>query len=208
MNRLLIVGAGGHGKVVAEAALASSHWTEIGFLDGRYPDVAPVLNWPVVGKDTDADRFLPMYANALVAIGDNRMRLALLAALERSGFQLPVIAHPKSWASPSAKIGLGTVLIAGAIVNAGATLGRGCILNTAATVDHDCCIGDGVHVSPGAHVGGEVVVGDRTWIGIGAAIHHCVRIGADVMVGAGAAVVDDVPDGVTMLGVPARVISK
>jgi sugar O-acyltransferase (sialic acid O-acetyltransferase NeuD family) len=208
VNRLLIVGAGGHGKVVAEAATASSNWTEIGFLDGRHPDIAAVLDWPVIGKDTDADRFLQIYANALVAIGDNRRRLALLAALERAGFQLPVIAHPRSWVSPSAKIGIGTVLIAGAIVNAGAKLGRGCILNTAATVDHDCRIGDGVHVSPGAHIGGEVVVGDRTWIGIGAAIHHSVRIGADVMVGAGAAVVDDVADGVTMLGVPARVVSK
>jgi sugar O-acyltransferase (sialic acid O-acetyltransferase NeuD family) len=206
VSRLLIIGAGGHGKVVAEAALASKHWTEIAFLDERHPKLARVLDWPVIGKDTEAERFLAEYPESVVAIGDNRLRLASMAALEKAGFRLPVIAHPHSWLSPSARIGVGTVLIAGTVVNARATLGRGCIVNTGATVDHDCVIGDGVHISPGAHLGGEVMVGERTWIGIGAAVRQCVKIGAEVMVGAGAAVVDDLADGVTAVGVPAKVV--
>lgn len=204
MSRLLIVGAGGHGKVVAEAALASKNWNEIAFLDGRSPELRRVLDWSVIGKDTEAERFRADYPECVVAIGDNRLRVARLAALENAGFRLPVIVHPACWVSPSARIGAGTVLVAGAIVNAAATLGRGCIVNTGATVDHDCVLGDGVHVAPGAHVGGDATIGARTWVGMGAAVRHGVKIGTDVMVGAGAAVVEDLPDGVTVVGVPAR----
>lgn len=205
MSRLLIVGAGGHGKVAAEAAVASGPWLELAFLDGRYPQLSRVFEWPVIGRDTEAAQFLLEWPEIFVAIGDNRLRLQLMDSFETSGFRLPVIAHPMSWISPSARIGPGTVLLAGTVVNAGATLGRGCIVNTGATVDHDCSIGDGVHVSPGAHVGGDAVIGARAWIGIGATIRHSVRIGADVMVGAGGAVVEDLADGVTAVGVPARV---
>jgi sugar O-acyltransferase (sialic acid O-acetyltransferase NeuD family) len=204
VSRLLIVGAGGHGKVVAECALALGRWREVAFLDGRHPQLARVLEWPVIGSDVEPRRFLADYPEAFVAIGGNALRLERLAALEAAGFRLPVVAHPASWVSPSASIDFGSVVVAGAIVNAAAVIGRGCIVNTGATVDHDCSVGDGVHVAPGAHVGGDAVVGPRTWIGIGAAIRHGVRIGSDVMVGAGAAVIEDVPDGVTVVGVPAR----
>jgi len=164
-----------------------------------------VLEWRVIGKDAEAKRFLADYPEAFVAIGDNRLRLDLMATLERIGFRLPTIAHPMSWVSPSARVGPGSVLVAGSVVNADATLGRGCIVNTGATVDHDCSIGDGAHISPGAHVGGNAVIGARTWIGIGAVIRHGVKIGTDVVIGAGAAVVADLPDHVQAMGVPARV---
>lgn len=206
MIRLLILGAGGHGKVVAEAAVASGRWRTIAFLDGRFPALSSVLEWPVIGTDAQATQFLPRDREIFVAIGDNRLRLQLLESLRESGFAVPAIVHPNAWVSPSARVGEGTVLVAGAVVNAGASLGRGCIVNTGASVDHDCSIGDGVHVSPGAHIGGGAVVSARTWIGIGAAIRHRVKIGADVVVGAGAAVIADLPDGVKAMGVPARVV--
>jgi len=205
VSRLLVIGAGGHGKVVAEAAIASGQWQQIAFLDGRFPGLSRVLAWPVIGSDQAAVEFLGEFPAIFVAIGDNRLRSSLTEKLEESGFALPSVIHPTSWVSPSAQIGRGTILVAGAVINAGAKLGRGCIVNTGATVDHDCSIADGVHISPGAHIGGDGVIGARTWIGIGASVRHGVRIGADVVVGAGAAVVEDVADGITVVGVPAHV---
>jgi sugar O-acyltransferase (sialic acid O-acetyltransferase NeuD family) len=199
------VGAGGHGRVVADTARTLQNWSSIAFIDGAYPKLTRIAQWPVIGKDTEADRFLADYPESAVAIGDNRSRLALAMALENMGFLLPVIVHPKSWLSTAARVGVGTILVAGAVVNIGASLGRACIVNTGATVDHDCSIGDGVHVSPGAHIGGEVRVGDRTWIGIGASVRHGVKLGSDVVVGAGAAVVEDVGDRTTVMGVPAKI---
>lgn len=205
MSCLLVVGAGGHGKVVAEAAIASGIWREVAFLDSRFPELRSVLDWLVVGDDRDVASHLAQYPEIFVAIGDNRTRVERLRAYLASGFRVPVIVHPRAWVSPTASIGMGAVVVGGAIVNACASLGRGCIVNTGATVDHDCQLADGVHVSPGAHVGGGSTIGERSWIGIGAAIRHGVRIGADVTVGAGAAVVDDLPSGVKAYGVPARV---
>lgn len=204
MSRLLIVGAGGHGKVVAEAALASEQWLDIAFLDGHFPELSRVLDWPVIGKDTDADRFLRGYPEIFVAIGDNKLRLRFIESFQNTGFVLPSVVHPMTWVSPSALVGAGCLLVAAAVLNAGSVLGQGCIMNSGASVDHDCSIGDGVHLSPGAHVGGDVVIGARTWIGIGATVRNGIRIGADVMVGAGAAVVGDLPDNRRALGVPAR----
>lgn len=205
MSRLLILGAGGHGKVVAEAAFVSGPWKEIAFLDGRFPELLRALDWPVIGNDAEANRFMPGYPEIFVAIGDNRLRIRFIESFQNAGFKLPAVVHPMSWVSPSARIGAGSVLVATSVLNAEAVIGQGCIVNTGATVDHNCSIGDGVHVSPGAHIGGDAVIGPRTWIGIGAAIRHGVKIGADVIVGAGAAVVEDLPDGVTAVGVPAKV---
>lgn len=206
MTRLLIVGAGGHGKVVSEAALESGRWQEIAFLDARFPELSHVLHWPVIGTDSEAVRFLPAFPEIFVAIGDNKLRAQFMDALHSAGFMLPAVVHRMAWVSPSAQIGPGSLLVAGTVVNAGAVLGQGCIVNTGATVDHDCQLGNCVHVAPGAHVGGDSVIGARTWIGIGAAVRHGVKIGADVMVGAGAAVVEDLAEGVTAIGVPARVV--
>jgi sugar O-acyltransferase (sialic acid O-acetyltransferase NeuD family) len=206
MTRLLILGGGGHGKVVAEAAVGSGRWTDIAFLDGRFPTLSRVLEWPVIGSDTEARRFLPKYPEVAVAIGDNRLRLELVKSLESWGFKLPPIEHPTAWLSPSARLGNGTVLVGSAVVNASASLGRACIVNTSATVDHDCSLADGVHVSPGAHIGGNTIIGARTWVGIGAAVRHGVTIGSDVVVGAGAAVIKDVPDGAKVVGVPGELL--
>ena len=204
-TRLLIVGAGGHGKVVAETALASGRWKEVAFLDGRYPQLSSAIGWPVVGSDAEPAGFLNDHPEAFVAIGDNQIRVSRILALQALGFRVPALVHPAAWVSPSAILGAGSVVMAGGIINACADLGRGCIVNTGATVDHDCVLADGVHISPGAHVGGASAIGERSWVGVGAAIRHGVRIGADVMIGAGAAVVGDLPSGVTAIGVPARI---
>jgi len=122
-------------------------------------------------------------------------------------FELPVIVHPGAVVSRLAAVGTGTVIFAQVAINAGTSIGSGCIVNTGATVDHDCRLGDGVHIAPGANLAGNVMVRDRSWIGIGSAVLQGTSIGRDVVVGAGSVVLQDVPDAVTVYGVPARVRS-
>ena len=203
MNRLVIIGAGGHGIVVAEAAADSKQWAEVVFLDDNISE-ASIAGFPVLGPVASLDCESFKDSDAIVAIGDNAKRICWLDALAGKSIRVGVVEHPMSCVSRSAKLGDGVVLLAGSVVNARATIGRGAILNTSATVDHDCVIGDGVHISPGANLAGNVEVGRRSWIGIGASIREGVKIGENAIVGAGAAVVSDVSDGATVGGVPAR----
>ncbi len=199
---LLIIGAGGHGKVVADSAQQQG-WQHIAFLD-RDPTRNELLGMPVVGTDPAAAGLLQQFPDATVAIGDPRLRLDLLDQLERIGFRLPVIAHPRAVISQHATVQSGCVLFANAVVNPGSHLARGCIINTAATVDHDCRLEEGVHIAPGAHIAGGVHIGRESWIGTGACVREYLAIGAHVIVGAGAAVVSDIPDAQQVAGVPAR----
>ena len=205
MAGLLIIGAGGHGKVVADSALEQGDWERIAFLDDLYPELTEVLGWPVLGKVSDAERYMNDYPDMVIAVGNNQRRMELLDTVRELAFGLPVICHPSAVISHTAIIGPGCVMFANSVVNPDARLGDGCIVNTGATIDHDCVLADGVHVSPGAHLGGAVVVGRTSWIGIGASVRELTVIGERVLVGAGAAVVGDVPDGVTVTGVPAEI---
>jgi sugar O-acyltransferase (sialic acid O-acetyltransferase NeuD family) len=212
MSRLLILGAGGHAKVVAETALASGVASSLAFLDDRCmgPDPwPPVLGWPVMGPLA-----LSMQAGtpdqfdaAVVAIGHAAKRLHWIQHLRAVGYHLPVLIHPTAWVSPSAQLCPASVVFAHAVVQAQASIGMGAILNTGCSIDHDAQLADGVHICPGAHLAGAVNIGARSWIGIGASVIQRVRIGSDVTVGAGAAVVRDLPDCITAVGVPARVIA-
>lgn len=213
MSALLILGAGGHAKVVAETALASSVASRIAFLDDRWsgPDqLQNLLGWPVIGPlDKALDpTFLDRFPAAAVAIGQSRPRLEWIEKLQHAGYALPVLIHPAAWLSPSAQVGPASVVFAQASVQAQASIGIGAILNTGCSVDHDVRLADGVHICPGSRLAGGVQVGTRSWLGIGSSVIQQVRIGADVTVGAGAAVVRDLPDGVTAVGVPARVLPK
>lgn len=206
MNRLLILGAGGHAKVVAETAITVGRWDRIAFLDDRHPALSELLNLPVVGRFSDALAFRESYSEAVVALGSNNSRIGWLRSLEADGYTLPTLVHSKAYVSSYAVLGVGTVVFAQAAVNADARLGRGVIINTGATVDHDCFIGDGVHVCPGAHLAGEVRVGAHACIGIGAVVKQQTVIGEGVTVGAGAVVVKSVPAGVIVAGVPAKIV--
>lgn len=206
MSTLLILGAGGHAKVVAEAALASGQATALAFLaDGR---TGTELGWPVLGPLHWADHseIREQWPVAVVAIGLTIARLSWLDRLHQLGYQLPPVLHPSAVISPSASVGAGSVIFSQSVLQAECRIGRGVILNTACSIDHDVRLADGVHIAPGAHLAGNVSVGYRSWIGIGAAVIQKVRIGDDVTVGAGAAVIRDLPDGVTAVGVPARVV--
>jgi sugar O-acyltransferase (sialic acid O-acetyltransferase NeuD family) len=203
VNGLLIIGAGGHGKVVADTALALG-WSGIAFLDDRAPDLPEPLGLPVLGALRDLQAEAGGFGHAIVAIGDSRLRLTWSQRCREAGLQIVSLIHPSAAVSRFAQLEPGSVVFAQAAINADARLGAACIINTGATVDHDCLIGAGVHVCPGAHLAGEVRVGDGAWIGIGAAIRQGINIGAHATVGAGAVVVADVAESATVVGVPAR----
>lgn len=208
MSVLLILGAGGHGKVVADAALEAGKWRDVIFLDDAWPQKDKNGRWDIHGKVEHLAQWKSSCDNAIVAIGNNALRIQMQARLLEGGFELATVVHPSAQISRFAKLGNGSVVFANAVVNADAIIGEGAIINTSATIDHDCCLGIGVHISPGAHIGGGVTIGDFTWVGIGAAVCHCLTIGSDVTIGAGAVVVNDIGDDVKAVGVPARPINK
>jgi sugar O-acyltransferase (sialic acid O-acetyltransferase NeuD family) len=208
MAGLLIIGAGGQGKVVAHIASALGLWDKIAFLDDKFQELTMVHEWRVVGKLSDAQDFLDEYKEAIVAVGDNRSRLGLMEKLMDYGFTFPVLVHPDASVSRHTTIGEGSVICAQAAVIIDARLGRGSIVNTGASVGHDCGLGDCVHVAPGVRLAGGVTVGDCSWIGIGAVVKEQVAIGRNVIVGAGTIVIRDVPDNVTVVGAPGRIIKQ
>ena len=207
MKRLAILGASGHGKVVADTAECCG-WQIIEFFDDAWPQVTSIGVWPVVGNTSDLLSRVGEFDGVLVAIGNNSVRRRKMDELKASGAQLPVLIHPSSIISRYAKIGSGTVVFASAVVNAYAIVGEGAVLNTGCSIDHDCVLGACVHVSPGARLAGAVTVGDGSWIGIGACVRQVLSIGSNVMVGAGAAVICDISDNMTVAGVPARAIAR
>ncbi|MEH7019915.1 acetyltransferase [Priestia megaterium] len=202
MAKLLILGAGGHGKVVSEIAQLMNQWEKISFLDDR-EDISEVLGIPIVGKLADLAALRSEYEYAFVAIGSNTARLQWGRKLIQQDFKIPILIHPSSTVSVKSSIEEGTVIMAGAIINPDARIGRSCIINTASTIDHDCLLQDGVHTSPGAHLGGTVKVGERTWICIGATIINNINIGCDSVIAAGAVVTKDVPSNALVAGIPA-----
>lgn len=205
-RRLAILGASGHGKVVADIAMQAG-WQELVFYDDAWPQRTRHEHWAVEGTLPMLLNDLPQFDGVVVAIGHNAIREAKLDALLAHGARVVTLVHPRATVSPLARLGEGCVVVAGAVVNAFAELGRGCIVNTSATVGHDCRLGACVHVAPGANIAGDVEVGRTSWIGAGSVVRQGVAIGEGVMVGAGAAVVSDIAGYLVVAGVPARPMS-
>jgi sugar O-acyltransferase (sialic acid O-acetyltransferase NeuD family) len=203
MKRLAILGASGHGKVVAEIAELSG-WTEIVFFDDAWPTITQNGPWPVAGNSQDLESAASQFEGIIVAIGNNATRLTKSKEIRTKGLSLITLIHPKAIVSHYATIDDGSVVMAGAVINPFTKIGLAAIINTSATIDHDCMIQDGVHVSPGAHLAGAVSVGECTWIGIGASIKQYISIGKNTVIGAGSVIVKNIPDGQTVIGVPGK----
>ena len=203
MKTLALLGASGHGKVVADSALAAG-WQSVVFFDDAWPGVSKNGHWPVVGDTQALLTRLSKFDGVLVSIGNCTIRWQKQQALQASGARMATVVHPNACVSSLARLGAGTTVMAGAVVNVDAVIGDACIINTGSSVDHDCVLSNGVHVSPGAHLSGIVTVGTCSWIGVGAVVRQLTQIGAGVMVGAGAVVVKAVPDGQTVAGNPAK----
>ncbi|THF56605.1 acetyltransferase [Ollibium composti] len=203
---LLVLGCGGHGRVVADAAFECGY-DEVAFLDDVGSAHQP-RGLKVLGPFAATADFAPDWPAAIAAVGNGDLRLRLFHDIRQLGFETPSIVHPSAVVSRGALIGNGVFVAAGAIINTDARIGDAVIVNTGARIDHDCEIGVGSHIAPGATLSGSVVVGQRTWLGTGCSVRQGTRIGEKVMVGVGAAVVSDLADGLTYVGVPARVLKN
>lgn len=201
---VLIVGAGGHAKVVIELLRAMSI-PIAGLIDQDRTKQA--LGVACVGADEDLPRLRAEGLDrAFVAIGDNRRRLDLGRGLVAGGFELVNAVSPNAVISPSVALGRGVAVMAGAVINAEARIGDLAIVNTGAVIDHDCVIGEGAHLAPGSTLAGSIDVGEGAFVGVGASVIPGMRIGAFATVGGGACVVRDVAPAATVVGVPARPI--
>ena len=197
MRRLAIIGASGHGKVVADIARRYGY-KEIVFFD----DIDSILEcggYPVIGKSFEAGT---IDADVLVGIGNADIRKRIQESIPEQ--KLATLIHPDAVIAEDVEIGAGTVVMAGTVINPGVGIGKGCIINTCSSVDHDCDVGDYVHIAVGSHLCGTVSVGDGTWIGAGATVSNNVSICSDCMIGAGAVVIKDIKRTGTYVGVPAR----
>lgn len=205
-NKLLIIGASGHGKVVADIAMKMRKWEGIAFLDDN-ENIKSSLGFDVIGKSDDFLMYIEEY-DIFVGVGDNSIREMIQVKLESEGARIPILIHPSAVIGEQVELGSGTVIMAGAVINCCTRIGSGCIINTGVTVDHDNFFEDYVHISPGAHLAGNVKIGKRTWLGVGSVVVNNINIVSGCKIGAGAVVVKDITDTGNYVGVPARRVKK
>jgi len=205
MNNLAIFGAGGHGKVVADIALASN-WQNIHFYDDSFSKNENVA-WGIRGNYCDLLNLVGNYEAVIVAVGNNQLRWEKHSELKNAGANIATLVHPFSSVSNQVVLGVGTVIMPGVVINADVKIGEACIVNTGSTIDHDCNISEGSHICPGVNLAGSVVIGRLTFLGIGSSVCPSINIGSNVLIGAGSVVLDHVQDNLKIAGNPARFIS-
>jgi len=205
MKKLAIVGASGHGKVVADLAELCGY--QVVFFDDTYPNKTNVEHWQILGTLTDLLNRIGDYPNAIVAIGNNSIRCKLSNDLLSNGFKAPVLTHPSATVSKYATIKEGTVIFAHAVVNAFAKIETNCIINTSVIVEHDCVVGNSVHLSPSVALAGGTKIGELSWLGIGSVTKQLIEIGSNSIIGANSTVINNIPANVTVVGSP-TVIKK
>ena len=208
-RNIVIWGAGGQARVVADALRLMGGWNVLGFIDDQHPERSgeQFCDAPVVSGLDSLGAFSgrgPVWG--FVAIGDCGARLKRAEELEQAGAALATIVHPASIVSPSARLAEGAFVAAGSVIGPSAVVGRAAIVNTSASVDHDCIVEAGAHIAPGARLTGHVHIEREAFVGAGAVLVPNVRIGAGSVVGAGAVVLTDLPAGVVACGNPARIV--
>ena len=202
MRDLVIIGAGGHGRVIADIAQKLDTYETISFLDDG--DAKQTMGLPIVGKASDVEKYVDT-ADIFVAIGNSKVRRDFIERLLAMGANVPTLIHPSAIIGACVEIGVGTAIMAGAVINPCSTLGKGVILNTCSSIDHDCVIGDYCHIAVGVHIAGTVSLGNNVWLGAGATIKNNVNVCASCIIGAGAVVVKDITESGTYIGVPAKI---
>ena len=204
-KKLLIIGASGHGKVVADIAMKMDKWEKIAFLDDNN-NIGNTMGIKIIGNTDLAFKYLPE-CDIFVGIGNNDIRQMFQEKLEAAGASIPVLIHPKAIIGENVQIGKGSVIMAGVVINCCTRIGKGCIINTGSTIDHDNFIDDFVHISPGVHLAGTVKVGKKSWIGIGSSVINNIFITDECLIGAGAVVVNNLMNSGTYIGIPAKEIT-
>lgn len=172
MRRILIVGAGGHGRSVAEAIELSKEFEIAGFLDDSWPSNAHVWSYQIYGKTSQINQYRSIAEYAVVAIGNNKLRAELIDKLIAAGFQIATIKHPSAIISPLAIIGAGSTIMAGAIIGTESRLGKGTIVNSGATIDHDCTVGDFGHLGVNTSMAGGSLLEEGAWLHAGNALGY------------------------------------
>lgn len=201
-DRLLIIGASGHGKIVADIAIKMKRWETILFLDDD-ESLKSVMGIKIIGRSSDAYKYINDH-DIFVGIGNNSIRERIQEQLIDLYASIPVLIHPSAVIGKEVKIGSGSVVMAGVIINCCTNIGKGCIINTGVTIDHDNILEDYVHISPGAHLAGNVHVGNRSWICMASSVINNVNIASNCIIGAGSVVLKDIIDNGTYVGIPAR----
>lgn len=199
-KKVVIIGAGGHAKVIADIILINGD-DIVGFLDDSEEKQGKAIykDHKVIGKISDAKKYKENYF--IIAIGNNAKRAEIS---EKLNVKYYTAIHPKAVIADTVKIGEGSTIMAGVVINPDTKIGNHCIINTCCSIDHDNTIRNYVHVSPGAHLAGKIYIGERTWICAGVTIINSVNISSDVIVGAGATVIKDILMAGTYVGTPAR----
>ena len=208
MEKIVLLGGGGHAKVVIDLINACGSYEIAGIADAQLAAGVSVSGVTVLGNDS----VLPeLYGkgikNACIAVGsvkDNSRRKALYEKVKDAGFSIPALVHPSAIISGKSQIRKGVQIMAGAIVQTGALIGENTIVNTGAIVEHDCAVGNHVHICPGATLSGNCLIGEGAFIGAGATVLQGIKIGNNSIVSAGAVVIKDVLDNTTVIGVPAK----
>lgn len=191
---ILLLGAGGHARSCIDVIEQEGRYT-VGGLVGLPQEVGShVLGYPVLGADGDLPDLLPRFPWVLIAVGQIKSpaaRITLHALLEAGGCSLPVIVSPRAYVSKHAKVGAGTIVMHGAVVNAGASIGRNCIINSRALVEHDAVVGDHCHIATAAVINGDVSIGSGSFIGSNACVRQGIRVAERCVVGMGQLVLSD-----------------
>lgn len=206
---VIVLGCGGHSKVLIEA-LKKRGEKILGIADSKpSKDLKGLNGISLIGNDDAVLEFLPesvLLVNGLGSVADTGLRMSIYQNYKTRGYQFATVIHPSSIIASDVEIGEGSQIMAGAIIQTGTKIGDNVIINTRASVDHDCIIGSHAHVAPGVTLSGGVEVGEGAHIGTGATVIQGVRIGRNTIIGAGSIVIKNMPEGVTAMGVPAKVV--
>lgn len=186
LKPILLIGAGGHAKACIDVIEQEDRYQVVGLVGLSHEVGAEVFNYPILGSDNELPTLLKKYKTVLITVGQIKTpapRIRLYEQLQNLGCHMPIIISPKGYVSPHAKIAEGSIIMHGAVVNAGARIGRNCIINTNALIEHDVEIGDHCHISTASVINGDVKIGCGTFIGSGSRVRQSLMIGKNCMIG-------------------------
>jgi len=211
MKKIVLLGAGGHCKVIIDIIRSNKNYKIIG-ITNKDNGGNEICDIPIIGKDDLLKGcFDSGVENAFIALGgleDRGIRNKLFNMAKVLGYKIPALIHAKAIVSSHASIGEGTCVMPGVIINSGVCIGKNCIINSGAVIEHDCVIGNNTHISPNVSIAGGVKIGNDTHIGIGSTVIQNLSIGCNVTIGAGAVVIDNIKSGVVAVGIPAKIIRE
>jgi sugar O-acyltransferase (sialic acid O-acetyltransferase NeuD family) len=195
MDKILLIGAGGHANACIEIIECNKKFKIIGLIAKKGVSLYKISPYTILGDDNDLTRLREVCKNALVSVGQIKspqIRIKLYDRLKELSFKLPVIISPRAHVSRTAQIGEGSIIMHGAIINSNAKIGKNCIINTNALIEHDALVGNHCHISTGSIINGKTSIGSKTFVGSGGIILQSISIGEDCIIGAGAIIKKDI----------------